>query len=52
MGLGAGLASFLEKIKDLNMTGKQTIKNRLYATHPPVMLRIGKIEEYLASVEG
>jgi len=48
-GLGKGLVSFLEKIKDLKMTGKQTIKNRLYATHPPVMLRIGKIEEYLAN---
>jgi len=48
-GLGKGLVSFLEKIKDLNMTGKQTIRNRMYATHPPVMLRIGKMEEYLAS---
>lgn len=47
-GLGKGLVSFhLEKIKDLSMTGKQTIRNRMYATHPPVMLRIGKMEEYL-----
>ena len=50
-GLSTGLVSFLEKIKDLKMTGKQTIRNRMYATHPPVMLRIGKMEEYLTNTE-
>lgn len=50
-GFGDGLLSFLEKIKDFYMDGRRTIADKLYATHPPVMLRIGKLEEYLKTDE-
>jgi len=47
LGYGAGLLSFLDKIKDLEAKKSGGVFNRLYATHPDIMLRIGKIEEIL-----
>ncbi len=44
-GFGAGLLSYLEKVKDLEWMSKSTLINKLYATHPPIMLRIGEIEK-------
>jgi len=47
LGYGAGLLSFLDKIKNLEFSKATGIFDRLYATHPAIMLRIGKIEETL-----
>lgn len=48
-GYGTGLLSFLDKIKNLEFGKATGILDRLYNTHPPVMLRIGELEK---SVEG
>jgi len=47
LGYGAGLLSFLDKIKNLEFGKAIGIFDRLYATHPAIMLRIGKIEQLL-----
>jgi len=44
-GFGAGLLSFLEKVKNFEWASKQSFMAKLYATHPPVMLRIGELEK-------
>ncbi len=44
-GYGAGLLSFLDKIKNLEFGKATTIFDRLYATHPAIMLRIGELEK-------
>lgn len=44
-GFGAGLLSFLEKVKNLEWSPKQSLIAKLYATHPPVMLRVGEVEK-------
>ncbi|MED4717762.1 zinc metalloprotease HtpX [Bacillus badius] len=44
LGVGEGLLSFLEKIADSDFQTKG-FWARLEATHPPVMLRIEKVEE-------
>lgn len=46
-GFGAGLLSFLEKAKHFEWSSKQSLMVKLYATHPPVMLRIGEIEKQI-----
>lgn len=42
---GTGLLSFLEKVKDFEWKSKKSFLQKLYYTHPPVMLRIGEIEK-------
>ena len=46
-GYGAGLISFLDKIKNMHFGKPTTILDRLYATHPAIMLRIGEIEKLM-----
>jgi hypothetical protein len=43
--LGAGLLSFLEKVKNFEWTPKQSLMGKLYATYPPAMLQIGETEK-------
>jgi heat shock protein HtpX len=43
-GYGAGLVSFLDKIKNMEFGKATHILARLYATHPPIMLRIGELK--------
>ena len=47
IGYGAGLLSYLDKIKNMQFGKPTTILDRLYATHPPVMLRIGALEKMM-----
>lgn len=44
-GYGAGLIAFLDKIKNLEFGKAVAILDRLYATHPTIMLRIGELEK-------
>jgi len=44
-GFGAGLLSFLNKLKDLQFDAPKNLFSRLYETHPPTMLRIGEAEK-------
>ena len=44
-GFSAGLLSFLEKVKNFEWSSKKGLLAKLYATHPPVMLRIGEVEK-------
>ena len=44
-GFGGGLLSFLDKIKDLHWEGQRGLISMMYATHPPVMNRIGNVEK-------
>jgi heat shock protein HtpX len=46
-GFGAGLLSFLDKIKDMQFDSPKNLFSRLYATHPQTMLRIGEVEKTL-----
>ena len=43
-GYGAGLLSFLDKIKNLEFGKPTGVLDRLSATHPAIMLRIGELE--------
>ena len=47
IGYGAGLLSYLDKIKNMQFGKPTTILDRLYATHPPMMLRIGELEKMM-----
>lgn len=44
-GFGAGLLSFLDKIKNMQFESPRNLFGRLYATHPSIMLRIGELQE-------
>jgi heat shock protein HtpX len=44
-GFGDGLLSFLDKLKDMEFEAPKNLFSRLYATHPPTMLRIGEVEK-------
>ncbi len=44
-GFGAGLLSFLDKIKNMEFDAPKNLFSRLYATHPSTMLRIGEVEK-------
>jgi heat shock protein HtpX len=46
-GFGAGLLSFLDKIKNMEFDAPKNLFSRLYATHPPTMLRIGEVEKVM-----
>jgi heat shock protein HtpX len=46
-GYGAGLVSFLDKIKNMEFGKATRILDRLYATHPAIMLRIGELEKMM-----
>ena len=46
-GYGAGVLSFLDKIKNMQFGKPKTIFARLYETHPPIMLRIGELEKIM-----
>jgi Zn-dependent protease with chaperone function len=44
-GFGAGLLSFLDKLKNMQFDAPKNLFARLYETHPPTMLRIGEVEK-------
>lgn len=46
-GFGAGLLSFLDKLKNREFEQPKGLFARLYATHPSTMLRIGEVEKVL-----
>lgn len=50
-GFGSGLLSFLDKIKDMHWEGQQGLMNMMYATHPPVMKRIGEVEKAIEQLD-
>lgn len=43
-GFGRGLLSFLEKTKNLDFSEPSSVFKQFYATHPTILIRIGKIE--------
>jgi len=49
IGAGAGLLSFLEKIADLDFS-PNGFWERVAATHPPVMLRIDRLDTFIHGV--
>ena len=51
-GFGAGLLSFLEKVKDLEWGSGTGLLSKLQATHPPVMSRIGEAEKVVYNRTG
>lgn len=46
-GFGAGLLSFLDKLKNMQFDAPKNLFAKLYDTHPPTMLRIGAVEKAL-----
>jgi Zn-dependent protease with chaperone function len=50
-GYGEGLLSFLDKIKNLEFGKATHLFARLYATHPAIMLRIGRLEQLMPPEE-
>lgn len=49
-GHGGGLLSFLEVLKDFEFD-KKSVMERLFSTHPPVMLRIDQVEKAIKGTE-